>query len=109
MALHFTVPLYPAVTGLQSPSEWPEIDAKTVEQFNAWLRHEIQAEIKRRASVPDDASESMSGSYGDEIWFAHMRAAAILEMVKLARANRGKSISVDLYGGLGYRGGMRLG
>jgi len=56
-ALHFTEPVYPAVSGIQSPGDWPETDARTVERFNAWLRPEVQAEIAR-ASVPEDADDA---------------------------------------------------
>lgn len=105
MPRHFTSPLYPGVPAPQDIADWPELQASVIEKFNRWYEPEVQKEIHRRASVPDDGSEAGSMSYQDEIYFPHMEAWARMELVRYARLHRGELVSVSLPG---FTGGMKL-
>lgn len=105
MHKHFTSPLYPGVPAPQDPADWPELQASVIDKFNKWYEPEIQKEIYRRASVPDDGSDTCSMAYQDEIYFPHMNAWAKMELVRYARLHCGEYVSVAL---AGFFGGMKI-
>jgi hypothetical protein len=96
---HFKEPQWPMPHGIQDPADWPELPAAVIDRFNRWYDPEVVEEIDRRAR------QHLSMAFSDEIWLAHNRAAAEMELVRYARMYPGEHVSIEMFG---FCGGMLL-
>ena len=82
----FTSIMWPPVRGIQRREDWPELDAKLVDNFNRYLDPSVQAELTRRTEISGNLNSF------DAVYVPYMKAWAWMELTRYARKYRGEPV-----------------